>query len=165
MPAPDGFACSIHADLPEHGFGGCVAFDCLGAGQLVTQHTFGGLTWRDRPERANEVFDAFLIVRQLQELRWYLRQADRGDQPAELRRRIRRLADHTSSLTEQRPAELLQTDVAAHRAAVDEVLRQVSRRVRTAAARAVRDVDASPSPDQTGRPGRRTAGRGRSPRL
>lgn len=139
-----GFACSIHAGLPEQGFGGCVAFDCLGAGQLVTQHTFGGLTWRDRPELAKEVFDAFLILRQLQELRWYLRQADRDDQPAELRRQVRSLSAQLRSLAGQPSAELLQTDVGRHRTAVDGVLRQVSRRVRTAAIRAVGDVDARP---------------------
>ena len=77
----DDFSCSIHAQLPERGFPGCTVFDCLGAGQQVTQHTYDGLTWRDRPDLAGEIFAAFLIMRQLQELRWYLRQADRGDQP------------------------------------------------------------------------------------
>ena len=85
----DDVACSIHAQLPERGFPGCVVFDCLGAGQQVTQHTYDGLTWRDRPDLAGEIFSAFLIMRQLQELRWYLRQADRGDQPGEVRSRVR----------------------------------------------------------------------------
>ncbi|KFD44577.1 hypothetical protein IU11_00975, partial [Cellulosimicrobium sp. MM] len=30
------FGCGIHARLPESGFPGCVAYDCLGAGQRVT---------------------------------------------------------------------------------------------------------------------------------
>ena len=95
----DDVACSIHAQLPERGFPGCMVFDCLGAGQQVTQHTYDGLTWRDRPDLAGEIFSAFLIMRQLQELRWYLRQADRGDQPGEVRRRIQALADQTTALT------------------------------------------------------------------
>lgn len=138
------FSCSLHARLPASGFTGCTVFDCLGAGQLVTQHTYGGLTWRDRPDLAAEIFDAFAVMRQLQELRWYLRQADRGDQPDELRQRIRGLAARTTALTRQRAAELVRCDVASLRSDVDEVLSEVSRRVRRASARAVRD--------RTGRP-------------
>ena len=140
----DDVACSIHAQLPERGFPGCVVFDCLGAGQQVTQHTYDGVTWRDRPDLAGEIFSAFLIMRQLQELRWYLRQADRGDQPGEARRRIQALADQTTALTDQRPEDLLQCDVAGHRAAVDDVLSEVSRRVRKEAVRAVRDPTGRP---------------------
>ena len=137
-------SCSIHAQLPERGFPGCTVFDCLGAGQQVTQHTYDGVTWRDRPDLAGEIFAAFLIMRQLQELRWYLRQADRGDQPLEVRRRVRRWADRTAALTRQGPDELLQCDVADHRAAVDDVLSEVSRRVRKEAVRTVRDTAGRP---------------------
>ncbi|HZG89582.1 MAG TPA: hypothetical protein VEZ42_05155, partial [Pseudonocardia sp.] len=69
------FRCRIHADLVERGYPGCTAYDCFGAGQLTTQVTFGGRTWRDAPETAAAVFDAFGVQRRLQELRWYLRQA------------------------------------------------------------------------------------------
>ena len=44
----------------------------------------------------------------------------------------------------QGPEELLQCDVAGHRAAVDDVLSEVSRRVRRAAVRAVRDTTGRP---------------------
>lgn len=142
----DGFSCGIHAQLRQRGFAGCTVFDCLGAGQLLTQHTYGGVTWRDRPDLADEIFDVFAIMRQLQELRWYLRQADRADQTSQLRRRVRALDAQTRSLTEQGPVDLRQLDVAAHRAAVDQVLSEVSRQVRSAAVRAVRD--------RTGRPRR-----------
>lgn len=138
------FSCSIHAQLPERGFAGCTVFDCLGAGQQVTQHTFGGVTWRDRPEQAGDVFAAFLIMRQLHELRWYLRQADRGDQPAAVRDRVRALATETAALTLLGPEELLRCDVAGHRAAVDVVLSEVSRRVRRSAVRAVADLSERP---------------------
>jgi Pentapeptide repeats (8 copies) len=142
----DAFSCTIHAQLPERGFAGCTVFDCLGAGQLATQHTYAGVTWRDRPDLAGEIFDAFSIIRQLQELRWYLRQADRTDQPTVLRQQIWSLAEATRELTALPAEELRQIDVADHRAAVDGVLSEVSRRVRTAAARSVGD--------RTGRPGR-----------
>ena len=140
----DDVSCSIHAQLPERGFPGCTVFDCLGAGQQITQHTYDGLTWRDRPDLAGEIFAAFLIMRQLQELRWYLRQADRDDQPEEVRQRVRGLAEQTTNLANQGPEDLLQCDVAGHRAVVDDVLSEVSRRVRRAAVRAVRDTTGRP---------------------
>jgi hypothetical protein len=40
--APD-FRCTIHDRLRQAGFPGCAAYDCFGAGQRVTQVTFGGL--------------------------------------------------------------------------------------------------------------------------
>lgn len=134
-----GFACAIHDRLPGQGFVGCMVFDCLGAGQQVTQHTYGGVTWRDRGDLAGEIFAAFLIMRQLQELRWYLRQADRADQPLATRRRVEMLARQTERLTEQGPDDLRRTDVDGHRVAVDAVLSRVSRRVRSVAARGVHD--------------------------
>ena len=43
------FRCSIHDRLRPSGFGGCAAFDCLGAGQQVVGGTFGGRDWRSEP--------------------------------------------------------------------------------------------------------------------
>ena len=42
---PD-FRCGIHTDLRPRGFGGCTVYDCFGAGQQVSQVTFGGRDWR-----------------------------------------------------------------------------------------------------------------------
>ncbi len=39
------FQCAVHGDLVRRGFPGCVAFDCLGAGQKVAQVTFKGQSW------------------------------------------------------------------------------------------------------------------------
>ncbi|RTL24598.1 MAG: hypothetical protein EKK52_01130 [Burkholderiales bacterium] len=62
--------CGIHAELVERGFAGCVAFDCLGAGQRLTALAlarFGSTDWRARPEVARWLFAAYPRVRQLQE--------------------------------------------------------------------------------------------------
>jgi len=59
--------CSIHADLAARGFGGCVQFDCLGAGQHVVQDLFGGRSWRDDPALAPRMFEAFRVMRQVHE--------------------------------------------------------------------------------------------------
>ena len=45
----DDFRCGIHAQLRDRGFPGCTVFDCFGAGQHITQGTFGGRTWRESP--------------------------------------------------------------------------------------------------------------------
>lgn len=71
---PD-FRCGIHAELRPRGFSGCVTFDCFGAGQRVSQVTFGGRDWRSDGTGARAMFAAFDTVRQLHELLWYLTQA------------------------------------------------------------------------------------------
>jgi hypothetical protein len=38
--------CGIHTERAYRGFSGCLAFDCYGAGQRVTQELFKGTSWR-----------------------------------------------------------------------------------------------------------------------
>ena len=66
------FRCEIHPRLRSSGWRGCTVFDCFGAGQLVTQHTFGGRTWRSDPALAPAMFTAFEAMRRVQEIRYYL---------------------------------------------------------------------------------------------
>ena len=52
--------CAIHPKLAFRGFPGCVAFDCYGAGQRVTQELFNGLSWRTTDEAAVQtLFSAY----------------------------------------------------------------------------------------------------------
>jgi hypothetical protein len=56
--------------LVERSFAGCVAFDCLGAGQRLTALAvarFGDADWRARPEVARWLFAAYPRMRQVQE--------------------------------------------------------------------------------------------------
>ncbi|WP_258053147.1 pentapeptide repeat-containing protein [Streptomyces sp. Ru73] len=69
------FRCGIHARLREKGFRGCTVFDCFGAGQKVSQHTFGGRDWRRHPETARQMFAVFPVMRQLHELLAYVTEA------------------------------------------------------------------------------------------
>lgn len=62
--------CGIHAELLDRGFEGCVAFDCLGAGQRLTaaaQARFGSTDWRARPEVARWLWAAYPRMRSAQE--------------------------------------------------------------------------------------------------
>jgi len=62
--------CGIHAELIDRGFAGCVAFDCLGAGQKLTAQAvarFGSADWRARPDVARWLFAAYPRQREVQE--------------------------------------------------------------------------------------------------
>jgi len=60
--------CAIHAQLEPRGFAGCVRFDCLGAGQRVTQEVFQGRSWRDDAALIQPMADAFRAMRRVHEL-------------------------------------------------------------------------------------------------
>jgi pentapeptide repeat protein len=60
-------SCGIHERLRESGMRGCVAYDCFGAGQSVTE--------TDRVPH-------FLVVEQVHEIAWYL--ADAADRRADV---------------------------------------------------------------------------------
>lgn len=68
-------ACRVHAELRPRGFKGCTVFDCFGAGQKTSRHTFAGRSWRDDDETRTAMFATFPIIRRLHELLWYLDQA------------------------------------------------------------------------------------------
>lgn len=64
--------CGIHDTLLPQGFGGCVAFDCLGAGQALTAlavQRFGSADWRARPDVARWLFEAYAGLRRLHDWR------------------------------------------------------------------------------------------------
>lgn len=107
------FSCAIHSRLVDHGFAGCAAYDCFGAGQKVAQDTFGGRDWRRVPAVAEAMFSAFRVVRDLHELLWYLAEALAVEPASGLRADLRR-------------ASLGALDVQSHRAAVDALLVRVS---------------------------------------
>ncbi len=58
-------SCSIHDRLLEEGFRGCVAYDCLGAGNRVIQEVFGGKSWRQEPRLMRVMMEAFSGMREV----------------------------------------------------------------------------------------------------
>lgn len=124
------FGCGIHAQLRERGFSGCTVFDCFGAGQKVSQVTFGGEDWRRDPRTAREMFETFPVMRQLHELLWYLAEALTLPAARSLGGELRRALERTERLSLGSAEELRALDVAAHRAEVGELLLRVSELVR-----------------------------------
>jgi uncharacterized protein YjbI with pentapeptide repeats len=120
------FGCGIHERLRPQGFPGCAAYDCFGAGQTVTQRTFAGRDWRRHPEIAASMFAAFAVMRQLHELLSYLAEA-MALAPAEpVRDELSRAYCETEELTHASAEALVALDLAAHRDAVNELLRRAS---------------------------------------
>ncbi|WP_410812531.1 pentapeptide repeat-containing protein [Micromonospora sp. 067-2] len=114
--------CGIHTQLRERGFPGCTVFDCFGAGQQVAQVTFGGRDWRDAPDTLPAMAAAFVVLRPLHELLWYVTEALALDPPAELRVALERARADTAALTGGDPAWLRTVDVSAHRDRVNPLL-------------------------------------------
>ncbi|WP_030607314.1 pentapeptide repeat-containing protein [Streptomyces achromogenes] len=130
----DDHRCGIHARLRQQGFTGCTVYDCFGAGQKVSQVTFGGRDWRGGPkEQARRMFDVFPVVRQLHELLWYLTEALGLPAAAPVHPELRKALEHTERLTRQGPEELAALDVAAHRQEINVLLLRTSELVRAGA--------------------------------
>nr|WP_107451635.1 pentapeptide repeat-containing protein [Actinacidiphila rubida] len=131
--------CGIHGTLRDAGYRGCTVYDCFGAGQQVSQVTFGGRDWRDAADRGQAMFAALPVMRQLHELLWYLAGTLVLDAAAEVHPAARAARDRVAGLTRLGAAELLAVDVAAERAAVNTVLLRASALARAAAVRRPRN--------------------------
>ncbi len=162
--------CAIHAGLRDRGFGGCAAYDCFGAGQQTVQVTFGGRDWRSSPGLAAEMFAAFGVMRQLNELRWHLAQAAELLSPGgpagslsaigALREELSEALRAAQGYASGTPEMLIKMDISAHRDAVSDLLRRVSAAVRTAFAPGGQDLRGA---DLAGADLRATAPRGAAP--
>jgi uncharacterized protein YjbI with pentapeptide repeats len=127
------FRCAIHARLRAEGFRGCVAYDCFGAGQKVTQETFQGRDWKGSPAIATEMFAVFAVMRDLHAMLSYLHQALELPAAGALFGDVRRTIAELEACTHQGPQDLLRADVVGRKAAVNELLLRVSELVRSSA--------------------------------
>lgn len=69
--------CKIHSTLKQDGFGGCISYDCHGAGQHLIQDVFKGKTWIDDPALLPDIMDAFRGMQIVHELILLLQTANR----------------------------------------------------------------------------------------
>ncbi len=120
------FRCGVHENLRQQGFPGCTVFDCLGAGQQVAQVTYGGVSWRDAPETATEMFDVFAVMRQLHEILWYLTEASAKAPADDVSTALKDVED----LTRANAKTLLETDIDALRHRVRPLLARTSESLR-----------------------------------
>ncbi|WP_240968359.1 pentapeptide repeat-containing protein [Streptomyces sp. HNM0575] len=162
VPCPnlrEDFRCGIHARLREEGFPGCVAYDCYGAGQKVSQLTFGGRDGRrdhvgsgrdggdggggggvgsghvggaGDPGAMRLMSEIFPVMRQLHELMLYLTEAaEHPDVRQPLRGELRRALRDITHLTHGTADQLAAVDVWFQRDKANVLLLRASELVRS----------------------------------
>nr|WP_106782878.1 pentapeptide repeat-containing protein [Lysinibacillus timonensis] len=124
------FRCKIHNKLRYIGFKGCTVFDCLGAGQQVSQHTFNGQSWREYPEVAEKMFRVFPIMEQLYEMIAFIAEACTYNTPPSLQERLSKQLEKLQELTELDAERLLTLDMTSCRFPVNELLLETSEYIR-----------------------------------
>lgn len=75
--------CTIHKNLTQEGFLGCVHYTCNGAGQRVVREVFGGRSWQKDKTLLSPMMGAFQIMRRIHDLLLLLKAATELDIPAE----------------------------------------------------------------------------------
>ncbi|WP_228503089.1 pentapeptide repeat-containing protein [Pseudoclavibacter sp. VKM Ac-2867] len=126
----ENLGCGIHSALLERGYRGCTVFECHGAGQRVTQETFGGGDWREGDDLREAMFAVFPLVRQLHEVLWLLAEARRRTADRSLLRRIDTLFDQVDVQAASPDLASLRAAVETSRPAAGELLGAVSHEVR-----------------------------------
>ncbi|WP_412126236.1 pentapeptide repeat-containing protein [Streptomyces subrutilus] len=124
------FRCGIHTRLRDSGFRGCTVFDCFGAGQQVSQVTFGGRDWRTHPGTARQMFDVFPVMRRLHELLRYAAEALTLPDAAPVHAELRRALADTEEWTRADARTLAALDVGALRQDLNPLLLKASELVR-----------------------------------
>ncbi|SET64263.1 Pentapeptide repeat-containing protein [Oceanobacillus limi] len=114
--------CTIHEQLREKGFRGCVSYECFGAGQHVSQSIYKGKDWREESEHAEEMFAVFPLVQQLYEMLWYLQQTLTLKETLSIQNCLQKIYEETIELTIKKPEEILKIDITAHRSKVNALL-------------------------------------------
>ncbi|MEU9351404.1 pentapeptide repeat-containing protein [Streptomyces griseoloalbus] len=120
------FRCGIHAQLRDKGYPGCTVFDCFGAGQKVSQITFGGTDWRRAPETSRSMSAVFPVMRQLHELLWYVTEALDLAPARPVHKELRRALTHLDGLTRGSAESITGLDMNALRGEVNTLLLRAS---------------------------------------
>lgn len=118
------FRCAIHASLARKNLRGCLAYDCFGAGQKVTELYSSYVTWKSNSEKAEEIFEVFQIVFQLHQMAWYLFEALRFMTEKLLTENIEALLLENEQLSNQSPEAILRLDIEEYRSRVNQALEQ-----------------------------------------
>lgn len=135
------FRCGIHSRLRDEGFAGCTVFDCFGAGQRISQETFGGRDWWQAPETRDAMFAAFPVMRQLHELLYYLTEALNLSAARPIHAELRTALEETERLARGGPEQLVTLDVSPHRERVSALLLRASELTRGKRGRNHRGAD------------------------
>lgn len=117
--------CTIHGELRNKGFGGCVQYDCLGAGQRLCMSVMAGLDWRSDAQTQRRMIQGFAILRDIHELLEMLVTARALPLPVEIVARIDDEITRLAPKPDWTEAQLMALDVPALRHDVFDVLAQL----------------------------------------
>lgn len=120
------FRCSVHSELRDRGFPGCTVYDCLGAGQHVTQVVLGGHDWRTSSDTAEAMVEVFPVVRDLFELLRYLAEGASFPRAVEVHDALEAAYAEIEALAEADVATLSSVDIGSVRLRVVPLLRRAS---------------------------------------
>jgi hypothetical protein len=104
---------------------GCIGYDCFGAGQHVTQYIYKGEAWQTSQGQSKEIFDAFVMVFQLYQIRYFLEESKIIIPAKELWSDIQNLINKNEALCNSTPQSILEVDIRSYRSKVNIILRQV----------------------------------------
>ncbi len=121
--------CNIHRDRARLGFSGCTVYDCLGAGQRVTQDIFGGRTWQDDRRLLAPMSRAFAAMCQIHRLLELLAAAEALPLDPDERLRLARLAGLLEPEEGWSEATLETAPITRIAAEVDHLMRSLKRHV------------------------------------
>jgi hypothetical protein len=119
------FRCTIHDKLAESGFRGCVEYDCFGAGQKVTRRFAAEGNWRGDESLRGRMFAVYHVVRPLHELMVYLNRLRGLTADETIKTAIETKRAELAFLAESGETVLRETDIAAHKAAVETLIARV----------------------------------------
>lgn len=121
------FKCKVHENLNEKGLKGCIVYDCIGAGQKVAQVTYSGHDWKEKPEYSKEMFDVFIIMKQLHEMLWYLNEAVRLQNNSNINKdKLIIKIDEIENLTHLEAKSIINLDLTSIKVGVNALLLQTS---------------------------------------
>ncbi|MGL4762878.1 MAG: pentapeptide repeat-containing protein [Sarcina sp.] len=120
------FTCKVHSNLREKGLKGCTSYDCFGAGQKVASQIYNGVRWNEKKSLKDEMFEVFLIARQLHEMLWYLNMAYDFESRKEQKVKIEEMIDKLNKLTILSPKEILSINIEKYRDSINVLLKATS---------------------------------------
>ena len=118
------FGCDIHSELRNKGLKGCTSYDCFGAGQKIAQITYRGKSWISSPKLAKQMYEAFLVMRQLHEMLWYLTEAVTLENIVSIKESLQSMIEEIKQMTLLKPEAILKIDIESHRTQVNILLKE-----------------------------------------
>lgn len=119
------FRCDTHSTLASKQLKGCMAYDCFGAGQKVTQECYFDVDWKSAPEKASEIFNVFRVVFQLHQMEWYLLEANSLTTDTHTKEKIETLISENEQITSKSPIEILNFGIEDYQVRVNKILKQI----------------------------------------